>query len=96
MYARYFTFKASPGSRSEVEALADQVFGFMKTLQGFVSTHFLFSEDENEYGSLSLWESRQDAESAGESVRSKHREILDKLAVEPPSQRVFEVYKPKS
>ena len=96
MYARYFTFKAKSGVRSEVEALADQVFEFMQTLQGFVSTHFLFSEDENEYGSFSLWESRQDAESAGESVRSKHREILDKLAVEPPSQRVFEVYKPKS
>ena len=96
MYARYLAFKASPGSRSEVEALADQVFGFMKSLQGFVSAHFLVSEDENEYGSFSLWGSRQDAESAGESVRSKTREALEKLAVEPPTQRVFEVYKPKS
>jgi heme-degrading monooxygenase HmoA len=96
MYARYFTFKANPGSRSEVEALADQAFGSMKSLKGFVSAHFIVSEDENEYGSFSLWESSQDAESAGDSLRSKMKEVLEKLAVEPPTQRVFEVYKPKS
>ena len=95
MYARYFTFKASAGARSEVEALADLAFGLMKSLQGFVSAHILFSEDENEYGSFSLWESRQDAESAGETLRSKTSEALQKLAVEPPTVRIFEVYKPK-
>lgn len=54
MYARYFTFKAKPGVRSEVEALADQVFGFMKSLQGFVSVHFVISEDEAVYGHLAF------------------------------------------
>ena len=96
MYARYFTFKTKPGVRSEVEALADQVFGFMKSQQGFVSIHFLISEDETKCGSFSLWESKQDAESAGESVRSKMKEVVEKLAAEPPTQEVFEVYKPKS
>lgn len=96
MYARYYTFKSHPGSRSEVEALADQVFVFMKSLKGFVSAHFLVSEDGNEYGSFSLWESRQDAESAGESIRPKTVEVLGKLAAEPPTQRIFEVYKPKA
>ncbi len=95
MYARYLTFKANPGVRSDVEALADQAFGLMKSLQGFVSAHILVSEDDNEYGSFSLWESRRDAESAGESVRSKTSEALQKLAVEPPTERIFEVYKPK-
>ena len=96
MYARYFTFKGKPGVRSEVEALADRVFGHMKTLQGFVSVHFLISQDETEYGSFSLWESKHDAESAGEAVQSKAKEVLETLAAEPPSQQIFEVYKPKS
>lgn len=95
MYARYFTFKAKPGVRSEVEALADQVFGFMKSLRGFVSVHFVVSEDESVYGTFSLWESKQDADSAGETLRSRTREALEELAAEPPTQRVFEVYKPK-
>ena len=59
MDARSFSFKAESDVRSQVEALADQVFEYMKTLQGFVSAHF-FSEDENEYGAFSLWESHQD------------------------------------
>ncbi len=95
MYARYFTFKAKPGVRSEVEALADQVFGFIKSLQGFISVHFVVSEDESVYGTFSLWESKQDADAAGESLRSRTREALEEIAAEPPTQRVFEVYKPQ-
>ena len=96
MYARYFAFKAKSGVRSEVEALADQVFVFMKSLQGFITVHFMVSEDETEYRTFSLWESRQNAESAGEALRSKTREALEKLTVEPPTHQLFEVYKPKS
>ena len=95
MYARYFTFNAKPGVRSEVEALADQVFGFMKSLPGFISVHFVVSENEAAYGTFSLWQSKQDADSAGESLRSRTREKLEELAAEPPTQRVFEVYEPK-
>ena len=65
MYAGHFTFKTRPEARSEIEAVADQVFGFMKSLRGFISIHFLMTESETEYGSFSLWESKQDAESAG-------------------------------
>ena len=95
MYVRYFTFKAKPDVRSEVETLADQVFVFMKSLQGFISVHFVVSEDEAVYGTFSLWESKQEADSAGESLRSRTREALERLAAEPPKQRVFEVYQPK-
>ena len=96
MYARYFTFKTKSGMRSELEVLSDQVFGFMKSLQGFISVHFVVSEDESVYGTFSLWESKQDAESAGESLRSRTRAALEKLTAEPPTVQVFEVYKPKS
>ena len=95
MYARYFTFKGNPDVGSDVEALADQAYGIMKSLQGFVSAHILISEDENEYGSFSLWESRQDAESGGETVRSKTSEVIQKLAAEPPTVRIYKIYKPR-
>ena len=96
MYARKLTFKTKSGVRSEVEALADQVFSFVKSLDGFISIHFIFAEDENEYGSFSLWESREEAESAGETIHLKIREALEKLAIEPPTLKIYEVYKPKS
>ena len=96
MYARSFTFKAKSDVRSEVEALADQAFAFMKTLQGFVSVHFMASEDETVYGTFSLWETKQDAEAGGEAIRAKTKPVLETLVVEPPTVQVFEVYKPRS
>jgi heme-degrading monooxygenase HmoA len=94
MYARLFTFKASPDRRPEVEALADQVFKFMKSQQGFISIHFIITEDENEFGSFSLWESRDDAIAVGEAVRSEVGGIIQNLVSEAPKILVYEVYKP--
>ena len=94
MYARYFKFKAAPDRRPAVEALADHVFGFMKSLPGFVSVHFIISADENEYGSFSLWESMDDAVAAGVSISSEIGGRLLDIAPEPPGAVVYEVYKP--
>ena len=94
MYARFFTFKADSGQRSEVEALADHVFGFMKSLPGFISVHFVISADEDKYGSFSLWESQEAALAAGDSLQSQLAGTLQGLASAPPTMEVFEVYKP--
>lgn len=94
MYARFFKFEASPDRRPEVEALADQVFKLAKSLQGFISIHFVIAEDENEFGSFSLWESENDAAAAGESIRSEIGETIQKVASGPPKTNVYEVYKP--
>ena len=94
MYARHFSFKAGPDCRSEVEALADHVFGFMKSRQGFVSVHFIISANEDEYGSFSLWESRDDAVAAGEAISSEIGGRLQSIAPEAPGSVIYEVYKP--
>ena len=94
MYARLVTFKASADQRSKVEALASHVFGFMKLLQGFISVHFIISADERHYGSFSLWESKNDAVSAGESIRSEISGKIQNLSPEPPKVEIYEVYKP--
>lgn len=94
MYARFFRFNANPDRRPEIEALADQVFKMAKSLQGFISIHFVIAGDENEFGSFSLWESKDDATAAGESIRSEIGETLQKVASGPPKTNVYEVYKP--
>ncbi len=96
MYARLLTFKSKPGVRREAEALADKMFVLMKSLKGFISVHFMVAEAEDRYGSLSLWETRQDAEAAGEIIRDKSSGSLGKIALEAPAREIFEVYKPKA
>jgi heme-degrading monooxygenase HmoA len=94
MYARFFTFKAGPDRRPEVEALADQVFEFVKSQKGFISIHFVINEGQTEFGSFSLWESKDDAVAAGESIRSEIGGTLQNLVSEAPRVEVYEVYKP--
>ena len=94
MYARFLKFNTDPSRRSEVEALADEAFAIAKKQQGFTSIHIVVSSDESEYGSFSLWESKNDAEAGGSAIRSETGATLQKLASAPPTIDVYEVYKP--
>ena len=96
MYARQLVFKSNAERRSEIEKLADQAFGFMKSLKGFISVHFLVSDDETQYSSFSLWETKDDAEAGGAAITEKTAGTLHELALEPPEFKVYEVYKPKA
>jgi len=94
MYARFLKFNTDPSRRSEVEAVADRAFAIAKQQQGFISIHFVISSDESEYGSFSLWESENDAETGGSAIRSEVAETLQSIATAPPTIDVYEVYKP--
>jgi heme-degrading monooxygenase HmoA len=94
MYARLLKFNTDPNRRSEVEALADKVFALAKEQKGFISIHFIISSDESEYGSLSLWDSENDADTGGSVIRSETAEILQGIATAPPTIDIYEVYKP--
>ena len=94
MYARLLKFNTDPNRRPEVEALANNVFAIAKEQKGFISIHFIISSDESEYGSFSLWESEDDAEAGGSTIRSEIGGTLQDLATAPPTIDVYEVYKP--
>ncbi len=94
MYARFLKFSTDPGKRSEVEAIADKAFAIAKQQQGFISIHFIISLDESTYGSFSLWESKNDAETGGAAIRSQLDATLQEIAAVPPSLDVYEIYKP--
>jgi heme-degrading monooxygenase HmoA len=96
MFARYFSFKSTAENRRAIELLADEIFGYTKSLNGFVSATYLVSNDDTEYGSFTLWQSREDAEAAGASIREKVMPKLEGIVTGPPVSQVMEVYEPKS
>jgi len=96
MYARYFSFKSTPERRKDIEALADDIVVYTRSLKGFVSATYLISEDETHYGSFTIWDSKQDAEAGGAAIREKSMSTLEGLATAPPEVVVVEVYQPKS
>ncbi len=65
MYAQLVMLSLGSGTRSTAEKLADQFAPALRSLKGFKRVTFLGDETVGEYGSLSLWESKEDAEAAG-------------------------------
>ncbi|KAA3625607.1 MAG: hypothetical protein DWQ08_09130 [Proteobacteria bacterium] len=96
MFARHLSMKSTPENRTEIEALADDVFHRAKSIDGFVTIHFLVSEDETTYGAISLWKTRRDAQVAGDQLRAYSQDRIAKLATEPPVETYYEIYKPKT
>ncbi|MCB1753574.1 MAG: hypothetical protein KDI74_17830, partial [Gammaproteobacteria bacterium] len=71
MYARYFRFKTPAENREIIERMADGIYGYTRSLKGFVSATYTVSEDETEYGSFTIWETRADAETAAAAIRER-------------------------
>jgi hypothetical protein len=57
---------------------------------------YIGDETVGEYGSLSLWESKEEVEAAGEVLGPQIEQALSGIVKGPPTRRLFEVYEPKA
>jgi len=96
MYASLFTIKTAPGKRTEAEGLADKTYSVLKGMKGLKSAVYIGDSDNNEYGSLYIWETKEDLEAAINLIQPKLQEMLGPLAIEPPVRKIYEVYEPKT
>ena len=96
MYASLTLFKTAPGKRAEAEGLADKVYPVIKAMKGFKSVVYFGDSDNNIYGALYTWETKEDLDAAYSSIQPKLQEMLGSLAIEPPVRRIYEVYEPKA
>jgi len=69
MYSLLLLFPLGPGMRSTAEKLGDQFSPVHRTAKGFKSETFLADDTGGEYGSLTLWESKEDI---GASRKPQH------------------------
>ncbi len=98
MYAQLVTLHLGPGMRSTAEKLADQFAPILEAQKGFKKVTFIADEAVGDYGSFSLWESKEDAEAEAEAVLPQVEQALSGFAEEAPTplRRFFEVYEPKA
>lgn len=94
-YARLAMFQMGPNMRDFATSMADAAYQKATALNGFVSaTYMVFDEDAGEYGSLTIWDSKQNADAAGEVFSTwMSEEAGDKLTA-PPVIKQAEVYEP--
>jgi heme-degrading monooxygenase HmoA len=91
MHARFSVISAGPGMRSRMEELADRLATRLRNLKGFRGVTFLMDDATGDYGSFSLWESREDAEAANAAVSPQVAKIFKGML----TPWIFEVYEPK-
>ncbi len=96
MYAQLVIITLGPGTRSTGEKLADQFAPALRTLKGFKGVTFFGDETVGEYGTLSLWETKEDVEAAAAVLGPKLEQAVSGIAKAPPTRRFFEVYEPKA
>jgi heme-degrading monooxygenase HmoA len=92
MYARFSVISVGSRMRARMEDLADRLAPRFRTQRGFKSVTFLMDEASGEYGSFSLWETKEDAEAASAAI-SPHVADIFKGMLTP---WVLEVYEPKT
>lgn len=94
MYARLIMFTLGEGKRAFAEGMAKQFYTVMQGLKGFKNATFVSDDVIGEYGVLSLWETKEDAESAGTVMGPGLQQALQGHVQGPPSIRLMEVFQP--
>ena len=96
MYARLATTYLLPGTKKAAEAAADVVAPVFESLKGFRSATFFGDETTGEYGTFTVWDTRENAEAVLAAVTPVLRGALGDLLNSPANVRVFEIYEPKT
>jgi heme-degrading monooxygenase HmoA len=92
MYTRLILVNVGPGNAGKW--LADTFAPIYKTMKGFKGATFFHDSETGECGSLTLWESKEDAEAATANLRPKLQEVTHGMLKGSPTVRVFELYEP--
>ncbi len=96
MYARLVQITLGPGHREFAEERADVFAPVIAALKGHKSTTFLADFDSGEFSTISVWETKEDAEAAGEELATWLLEAVGDKLKGPPSVKILEVYEPKT
>jgi hypothetical protein len=88
-------FRVGPGKYLTIEKLVDEFDPLYRVQKGFRHLFVMGDEVTGEYGSFSVWESKEDAEAATGVIAPRLQLALTGLLQAPPDRRFFEVFEPK-
>lgn len=91
MYARMVTLQLGPGQLAATQKVANAQDPIIRALPGFHSLTWLHNETAGEYGSFSLWDTRDHATAVGGVGGLQLNEELREALIERPRVQIFEV-----
>jgi heme-degrading monooxygenase HmoA len=97
MYVVLTTFTLGPGTRELADKMGGQFTAMLQGMKGFQSMIMFGDYDTGEYGGLSTWETKEDAEAALAGTEEPMKQAVGNLLKGPPVRKLFEVWEaPKS
>ena len=91
MYARLTTFPLRPGSRVAVEEGIEQWVRLLATQPGHRRSAFYFTEGEDQFGSFSVWDSREAAEAVTRALGVATLQSMASVMQGPPTTQIVEI-----
>ena len=75
-----------------MEQLADRVSAAYRSEPGFQHVTFLADDASGEYGYISFWDTKEEAEAAGAKMNPQLQEAVRDMLKGQPTIRLFEVH----
>jgi heme-degrading monooxygenase HmoA len=94
MYGRLSLLQGRPGDRARMEPIADRFLPLLQQQTGFQDVTFFLDERSGLYGSFSRWDTREDAEAAGDAMQSELQQAVAEVGLLGPQIRIVEIYEP--
>ena len=96
MFARWVLCSLRLGARPSAEKLADRLASLYGEQAGFKGISVLIEETLGDYAILTFWDTKENAQAAGERVPAEREEEFASRLQGPPVVRIFDVYEPSS
>jgi heme-degrading monooxygenase HmoA len=97
MYAALTTFTLGPGMREAADKMGGQFMAMLQDMKGFQSMTMFGDYDAGEYGGLSIWATKEDAEAALAGTEEPMKQAVGHMLKGPPVRKVYQVWEaPKS
>ena len=94
MHAALVLFTLGPGTRDIAEQAGKQSGSKLQAMKGFKGMTMLGNDEAGEYGGLTLWETKEDAEAALAATQPAIKESLGALLKGPPLAKLYQVWEP--
>jgi heme-degrading monooxygenase HmoA len=91
--ARKVLIKLKERNQEFANRVADQLAQIYQTIPELQAVHFISNDEASEYGSITVWDSREAMESSFSKLREKVEELVGEQYA-GISVEVYEVYKP--
>jgi heme-degrading monooxygenase HmoA len=93
MYANWVTFNLASVTHQEAEEIAKSIRLLLEPVKGFKSALFLRDDESGMVAGLVTWETKEDADTAFQTITPRVGELMKGKVKEPPKRVLFEVLK---